>query len=101
MLSLAIIHKLHTTSIDFILAFPQAKVDVEIYMEIPKGVEVSEGDYVCKLLKNLYGLCQAAKTWFDHLQETLIKPESEGGLGFQQSKVDPCIFYRKHITLIV
>ena len=101
MLSLAIIHKLHTTSVDFVLAFPQADVDVEIFMEIPAGVEVPEGDYVCKLLKNLYGLRQAAKTWFDHLRDSLLLPVSEGGYGFKQSKVDPCIFYKEHITLIV
>ena len=100
MLSLAIIHKLHTTSIDFFLAFPQAEVDVEIYMEVPIGAEVAEGDYVCKLLKNLYGLKQAAKTWYEHLRDSLTVPESEGGYGFKQSKIDPCIFYKEHITLI-
>jgi hypothetical protein len=43
MLTLSVIHKLYTTSIDFTLAFPQADADVEIYMEIPIGCEVPEG----------------------------------------------------------
>jgi hypothetical protein len=43
MLTLSVIHKLYTTSIDFTLAFPQADTDVTIYMEIPSGCEAPEG----------------------------------------------------------
>jgi hypothetical protein len=101
MLTLSVIHKLYTTSIDFTLAFPQADADVEIYMEIPIGCEVPEGgDYVCLLLKNLYGTRQAAKTWFEYLRDSLIASEAEGGYGFTQSTVDPCIFYKDGVTLI-
>ena len=64
MLTLSVIHNLYMTSIDFTLAFPQAGVDTTIYMEIPLGYQAPEGDYVYLLLKNLYGLKQAAKTWF-------------------------------------
>ena len=53
MLTLAIINDLYTTSIDFVLAFPQAKTDVDIYMEVPLGCEVEEGDYVCKLINSI------------------------------------------------
>ena len=95
MLTLSIIHNLYTTSIDFTLAFPQADVDATIYMEVPLGCEVPEGDYVCLLLKNLYGLKQAAKTWFEHLRDTLILDETLGGYGFVQSQIDPCIFSKK------
>jgi hypothetical protein len=100
MLTISVIHNLYTTSIDFTLAFPQADADVEIYMEIPLGCEVPEGDYVCLLLKNLYGLKQAANTWFEYLRDSLIKSEHEGGYGFIQSTVDPCIFYKDGVTLI-
>ena len=100
MLSLAVIHDLYTTSIDFTLAFPQAETDVTIYMEVPLGCTVPEGDYVCLLLRNLYGLKQAAKTWFEYLRDTLILDESEGGYGFNQSTADPCIFYKDGITVI-
>ena len=52
MLTVSVIHDLHTTSIDFTLvAFPQADTDTTIYMEIPFGCEVREGYYVCLLLK--------------------------------------------------
>ena len=100
MLTLSVIHKLYTTSIDFTLAFPQADTDVDIYMEIPIGCEVPEGDFVCHLLKNLYGLKQAARTWFEYLRDTLIAPEEEGGYGFKKSLKDPCIFYKDGITVI-
>lgn len=100
MLTLFIIHELYTTSIDFTLAFPQAKTDVTIFMEIPLSCTVLEEDYVCLLLRNLYGLKQAARTWFEYLRDTLTLDESEGGYGFSQSKADECIFYKQGITII-
>jgi hypothetical protein len=101
MLTVSVIHNLYTTSIDFTLAFPQADADVEIYMEVPVGCEVPEGgDYVCLLLKNLYGTKQAAKTWFEYLRDSLIASENDNGYGFTQSEVDPCIFYKDGVTVI-
>ena len=44
---LSIIHNLYTTSIGFTLAFPQVEVETTIYMDVPLGCEVPEGDYVC------------------------------------------------------
>jgi hypothetical protein len=41
------IHGLKSKSIDFVLAFPQADLDVPVYMELPAGVnpiDVSDGD---------------------------------------------------------
>jgi len=100
MLTLSIIHNLYTTSIDFTLAFPQAEVETTIYMEVPLGCEVPEGDYVCQLLKNLYGLKQAARTWFECLRDSLIASKNNGGYGFRQSAIDPCIFFRDGVILI-
>jgi hypothetical protein len=46
--------------LDYALAFPQqeAPVEKEIYMEIPQGVKLSDGDdtrdYVLKLKRNVY-----------------------------------------------
>ena len=72
MLTLSVIHNLYTTSIDFTLAFPQADTDVTIYMEVPLGCTVPEGDFVCLLLKNVYGLKQAARTWFEYLRDHIL-----------------------------
>ena len=96
MLTFAEIHNLHTRSIDFTLAFPQADVKVDIYMELPLGCSTDlDGDYVLKLVKNLYGLRDASKTWFEHLKKGLLDLE------FVASSVDPCIFYKKGMTLII
>ena len=99
MLTIALIKKLHTRSIDFTLAFPQADVDVEIYMAIPYGFKVVGGGndrYVLELKKNLYGLKQAGKTWFEYLSTTLTQD-----LGFTQSAIDQCVFYREGVVFIV
>jgi hypothetical protein len=99
MLTFSEIHQLHTRSIDFTLAFPQANVKVDIYMELPLGCSTDNGgnknDHVLKLIKNLYGLRDASKTWFEHLKKGLLD------LDFKPSSIDPCIFYKKGLTLIV
>ena len=98
MLTIALIKKLHTRSIDFTLAFPQADVDVQIYMDIPYGFQVkgSSERHVLELKKNLYGLKQAGKTWFEYLSTTLVQD-----MGFTQSKLDQCVFYRDGMVFIV
>ena len=37
LLILSVLHDLDTRSIDFTLVFPQADVDVDVYMELPPG----------------------------------------------------------------
>jgi len=64
LLALCNIHGLESKSIDFILAFPQADLDVDIWMELPTGIVISGKDneskaYILKLKKSLYGLKQA------------------------------------------
>ena len=58
-----------TRSIDFVLAFPQAEIQADVYMELPHGFEF-EGSkkYILKLNKNLYGLCNASRTFWEFLQ---------------------------------
>jgi len=69
LLFVAKIHGLKSKSIDFVLAFPQADLDVPVYMELPAGVNpinVSDGDrriYGLKLNKSLYGLKQGGFNW--------------------------------------
>ena len=77
------------------MAFTQADVERDLYMELPKnfsvpGTKVTYEDkdkYVLKLVKNLYGQKQAGKVWYDHLKDKLTK------LGFIQSRFDECVFY--------
>ena len=66
--ALTMIHDLESRSIDFVLAFPQAELYEDVYMELPFGFD-QDGDrsYVMKLNKSIYGLKQANSNWFDHL----------------------------------
>ena len=92
LLTLTAVHSWHTKQLDYVLAFPQAPVEKELYMAIPKGFEIDEGkmdDYALKLHKNVYGQKQAGRVWNNHLVDILTKR-----VGFVQSKVDACVFYR-------
>ena len=96
LLVLSIIHKLDTKSIDFVLAFPQASLDRDVFMEMPYGFEFgTRGQYVLKLKKNLYGLSDASYNWFNKLKEGL---ESEG---YVRSEVDQCVFLREDSVILV
>ena len=66
--ALTIIHDLESCSIDFILAFPQAKLKEDVYMELPFGFDQNGNrSYTMKLNKPMYGLKQASRNWFDRL----------------------------------
>ena len=83
----------HSRQLDYVLAFPQAPVEREIYMQIPKGFEqdLPNGSekHVLKIHRNIYGQKQAGRVWFQYLRDKLINE-----LNFKQSKIDECVFYR-------
>jgi Reverse transcriptase (RNA-dependent DNA polymerase) len=85
-LLLASINNWCTYQLDFVQAFPQAPVENDLYIEVPKGgnIDNDKGDYVLQVLNNIYGQRQAGKVWFDFLTNGLIDQ-----LGFTLSKNDP------------
>jgi hypothetical protein len=89
----------HTQQIDFVLAFPQAKVECDIFMEAPIGFNFKAGlnkkTHCLKLLQNLYGTKQGAKIWYDHLHAGLTK------LHYKRSTVDKCVFYNGKSVFLV
>jgi hypothetical protein len=97
-LILAIINNWKTRQIDFVLAYPQADVECDMYMEIPRGFQLPSGespkDYALKLKRNLYGAKQASRVWAQHLTKGLV------ARGFIQSKVDECVYYRGSMILL-
>ena len=97
MLTLAAIENFHTKSIDFVLAYPQANLDVYIYMQLPHGFNVGpeSGRYVLKLQKNLYGLKQEGHNWFEKLSGAL------GNLSINPRKVYPCVFIGEDVIVLV
>jgi hypothetical protein len=47
---------------DVKLVFLNGEIEEEVYIEQPKGFQLSENaDYLCKLKKSLYGLKQAPR----------------------------------------
>ena len=87
-----------TRQLDFVQAYPQAPIETDLYMEIPKGFLVN-GDrttYVLKLVKNIYGQKQAGRVWNKFLLDGLIKK-----LGFTQSKFDECVLWRGSYIMVI
>ncbi len=71
-LAKAIIQGWHSKQIDFVMAYTQASVERDMYMEIPKGFEVEgDGDYVLQIHKNIYGQKQAGCVSNKHLVSRL------------------------------
>jgi hypothetical protein len=98
LLVLSILNKWHTRQVDFILAYTQADIEFNMYMELPAGIETKYGNgktHVLKLLKNLYGQKQAGRVWNQHLTKGLKQ------LGFKQSNVDECVFFCGTVIFIV
>jgi len=89
---------LETQALDFVLAFPQADLDVPVFMEIPPGIEIGDGinkrAYVIELKSSLYGLKQSSANWYDCLKKGLERR------GFVESKADPCVFMKKGMVIL-
>ena len=98
LLTLAKINKQHTKSVDFIQAYPQAPVKSTIFLRTPPGVELEankQEDSVMKLKRNLYGLKDAGRTWFQHLSDGLHK------MGFRPTESDPCVLTKGTDTIVL
>ena len=84
--------------VDFVMAYPQAPIETDIYMELPQGVQTATGnskDHVLKLLKNIYGQKQAGRVWNSFLVDKLTS------LGYTSSLIDDCVFFRGDIIFMV
>ena len=87
-------------SIDFVLAFPQADIDINTWMELPEGmIPVSNKSnlrlYTLKLNIILYGLKQASHNWYENLKQSLLDRY------FTSSNIDPYIFMKDGMLLLV
>jgi hypothetical protein len=97
-LDIAKIHGLSSKSIDFVLAFPQAELQIPVYMELPIDFDAPEKEnhtsYVLKLIRNLFGLKQAGYNWFAKLSNELQD------CGFVKSSIDPCVFFNHKCIIL-
>ena len=68
-------------------------------MNIPKGYKTPKDEnnrpMVLKLIRNIYGQKQGPKVWGNFLHQRLAKAS------FEQSKVDPCLYYREGLIFLV
>jgi hypothetical protein len=74
--------------VDFVMAYPQAPIEMDMYMELPSGIHTKHGnskDHVLKLLANIYGQKQAGQVWNNYLVTKLRE------INFKQSLIDDCI----------
>lgn len=96
--TLSILFGWHSRQLDFVMAFPQAPIEVPLYMKIPPGYQTQQGNprnRVLKLLRNLYGQKQGPRVWNRYLEKSLRE------LGFEQSKIFPCLFYRRDVAMLI
>lgn len=80
------------------MACMQGPIETDLYMEIPHSFETTRGnmkDYVLQLLANINGQKQAGMVW----NQCVIKKLDS--IGFTQSCIDECLFYRFDIIFII
>ena len=91
LLVLVLLNDWKTIQLDYVQAFPQCNVSHKQFMSMPKGIEidgVDPNETVLEVIKNIYGGKDAGRQWFKYLKKKL---ES---VGFVQSKIDHCVFYK-------
>lgn len=84
--SLASIYKLYVHQMDVKMAFLKGDLDEEVYIKKSEGfVRLGNKHQVCKLIKSLYGLKHAPKSWHKKFDDAILS------FGFSLNVVDKCI----------
>jgi len=91
-LALAAVYDWEIEQMDVVTAFLNSKVDGDIYMALPQGIEADKPQ-ICKLRKLLYRLKQAPRLWYEHIDHFLKS------LGLQRCEYDPNVYLSASTTL--
>jgi hypothetical protein len=80
--------------VDIVMAYPQAPIKMDIYMELPQGIQTTHRNskdhvLVLKLEKNISG-----RVWKSFLVDKLMS------IGFTPSLIDDCVFFRDDIIFM-
>lgn len=98
LIALATQYSRHRKQIDVEQAFLNPKLDEQIYIKPPQGMENLLGftkDTVIKVEKGLYGLKQAANLWYYDASDTMTK------LDLKRTSSDACLFTGKGVIVLV
>ena len=88
-LAITALRKMFYRQMDVKGAFLHGEMDTETYMQQPEGYEDPDHpDWVCHLLRTIYGLKQSGHRW-----HKVIDPYLQS-LGFQPLRADPCIYHK-------
>jgi hypothetical protein len=80
------------------MVYPQAPIEMGIYMELPQRIQTAHGNsknHVLKLEKNIFGQKQAGPVWKSFLVDKLMP------IGFALSLIDDCMFFCKDIIFMI
>lgn len=86
-LVIVVIKRMKRLQLDVKTAFLNSNLDEEIYLEPAEGYRRCKGCVWC-LLKALYWLKQASRSWYEHLCAFL------NAQGFRQGQADYCLFVK-------
>ena len=90
LMALSVRYGLSIHQVDMTIAFLNGTLEDEVYMQQPKGFECpGKEEFVCKLIKSIYGLKQSPCCWNSTLDAFLKE------MKFTQTASDPCIYCRK------
>ena len=97
LLTLIVMFNWYILQLDYMLAFPQAPVERELYMSVPKGFTLENGkpeDYALKIHKNINGEKQAGRVWNRYLAKKLTSE-----VGFTQQHWMSACFIRGRLYM--
>ena len=92
LLVLSLLNNWSTRQIDFVVAFSQATIEFDLYMKLPPGIVLAEGNLDTHILlhhKNMYGQKQPGRIWKSNLHKGIMD------IGFTQYNIDECVYTKK------
>jgi hypothetical protein len=89
-LALANLLNYEIKQMDVVTAFLNAKLDEDVYMQVPQGFKHwGDSSYILKLHKSLYGTKQAPHMWNNDLNAFVVS------IGFSRLSSDTCVYVKQ------